>query len=97
MKTIKKVYSKDEDPQKVLNVVKMQSSSSKKKSGNTGDTIEKISITEAMTHPKYRNATWVAFLLCFFQQQTGLDGLMIYSNTIFAEMKDRGSISFSAK
>ena len=97
MKTIEKVYSKSEDPQKVLNIVKMQSSSSKKKSGNTGGSIEKISITEAMTHPKYRNATWVAFLLCFFQQQTGLDGLMIYSNTIFAEMKDRGSISFSAK
>jgi hypothetical protein len=74
----------------------MQSSSAKKVEGG-GDQIEKISITEAMTHPKYRKATWVAFLLCFFQQQTGLDGIMIYSNTIFGEMKARGSISFTAK
>jgi len=97
LKTIEKVYSKDEDPQKVLNVVKMQSSSTKKKSDKGDDVVEKISITDAMCHPRYRRATWVAFLLCFFQQQTGLDGLMIYSNTIFAEMKDRGSIGFSAK
>jgi len=42
MKTIKKVYSKDEDPKKVLNVVKMQSSSAKKGDSNEG--IQKISI-----------------------------------------------------
>jgi len=42
MKTIKKVYSKDEDPKKVLNVVKMQSSSAKK--GDTNEGIQKISI-----------------------------------------------------
>jgi len=79
----------------------MSSTSKKKKEAHAAaaeeEDVEKVSITDAMCHPKYRRATWVAFLLCFFQQQTGLDGLMIYSNTIFAEMKDRGSISFSAK
>ena len=73
----------------------MQSSSAKK--GDDAQEVQKISITEAMCHPQYRKATWIAFLLCFFQQQTGLDGIMIYSNTIFGEMKDRGSISFTAK
>lgn len=84
---IRKVYAKDEDPQHVLDDLKKKSTKSS----------SKVTMWEAVSHERYRRATWVAFALCFFQQQTGLDGIMIYSNTIFQEMSNRGSISFTPK
>jgi hypothetical protein len=56
-----------------------------------------VTLGQACCDKEYRQATWVAFALCFFQQQTGLDGIMIYSNTIFQEMVDKGAIDITAK
>jgi hypothetical protein len=70
---IKKVYAKEEDPQAILEELKH----------HTDKESSSITMKDATCNPKYRRATWVAFALCFFQQQTGLDGIMIYSNTIF--------------
>lgn len=84
---IKKVYASHEDHQEVLAALK-----GKSEKGASG-----ISLGQACCDRKYKTSTWVAFALCFFQQQTGLDGIMIYSNTIFAQMAEKGAISITAK
>ena len=84
---IKKVYASHENPEEILASLK-----GKSEKGSSG-----VSLSEATCHRKYAMSTWVAFALCFFQQQTGLDGIMIYSNTIFAQMAEKGAISITAK
>jgi len=73
---IKKIYLEECDPEDVLS--SLVSKSDKTSSG--------VTLGQACCEPKYASSTWIAFFLCFFQQQTGLDGVMIYSNTIFQEM-----------
>lgn len=84
---IKKVYAAHEDPDEILASLK-----GKSEKGSSG-----ITLGQACCDRKFKTSTWVAFALCFFQQQTGLDGIMIYSNTIFAQMADKGAISITAK
>jgi hypothetical protein len=84
---IKKVYANHEDHDAILESLK-----GKSEKGSSG-----ISLGQACCDRKYRYSTWVAFALCFFQQQTGLDGIMIYSNTIFGQMAEKGAISITAK
>jgi hypothetical protein len=84
---IKKVYASSEDHDEILESLKDNS-----ESGSSG-----VTLTQACCDRKYRMSTWVAFIVCFLQSQTGLDGIMIYSNTIFAEMAEKGAISFTAK
>lgn len=84
---IKKVYAPHEDFDEILASLK-----GKSEKGSSG-----ISLGQACCDRKYKTSTWVAFALCFFQQQTGLDGIMIYSNTIFAQMAEKGAISITAK
>lgn len=73
LKLIQKVYKSDEDPDEILADLK----------GKSSKGASNVTLTQACCDKKYRRSTWVAFALCFFQQQTGLDGIMIYSNTIF--------------
>lgn len=84
---IKMFYAKTEDPDQILLKLK----------GMTEAGASGISLGEACCDRRYKRATWVAFFVCFFQQQTGLDGIMIYSNTIFREMARKGAIQFTAK
>ena len=84
---IKKVYASTEDPEEILKELKGQS-----QKGASG-----VTLSQACCEQRYMRSTWIAFALCFFQQQTGLDGIMIYSNTIFAQMAKKGAISITAK
>jgi len=84
---ITRVYAKSEDPEEILAGLKGRS-----QKGASG-----VTLTQACCDRRFARSTWVAFALCFFQQQTGLDGIMIYSNTIFAQMAESGAISFTAK
>jgi hypothetical protein len=81
------VYSKEEDALEILNDLK-----SKQQKGSSN-----VTLGQACCDRKYSRSTWVAFALCFFQQQTGLDGIMIYSNTIFQDMYDKGAINITGK
>ena len=65
LKNISKLYSANEDPKKVLEVIKSRSSSNIK-GAKGGSEKTHISITQACCDPRYRRATWVAFTLCFF-------------------------------
>jgi len=71
---IRRVYAEHEDPEEILLSLK-----GKSQKGASG-----VTLSQATCDRRYARSTWVAFALCFFQQQTGLDGIMIYSNTIFA-------------
>lgn len=41
--------------------------------------------------PKYRRSTLNGVLLTFFNQFTGITGIVIFSTTIFTEMRDKGA------
>lgn len=84
---ISKIYLSSYDPDEVL--TSLYTKSDKTASG--------VTFGQACCDRKYASSTWIAFFLCFFQQQTGLDGIMIYSNTIFDEMYQKGAITFDGK
>ena len=87
LKLIQKVYKSSEDPDEILADLK----------GKSSKGASNVTLGQACCDKKYRRSTWVAFALCFFQQQTGLDGIMIYSNTIFQEMYNNKKIGFTGK
>ena len=84
---IRKVYAAHEDPEQILESLK---SKSEKGSSN-------ITLGQACCDRKYKPSTWIAFFLCLLQQQTGLDGIMIWSNTIFTQMAENTNMTISPK
>jgi len=41
-----------------------------------------VSFKDALFHEKYRKATWLTFILGLFNQMTGLNAIMMYSNNM---------------
>lgn len=50
-------------------------------SGNTA----KISFKDAFTHPNFKGATWMGFMISFFQQYSGINCLNLYSFPIYEQ------------
>lgn len=59
------------------------------KSTLSTDTFD-ISAKDALVSPKYRRSTWNSVFLTFFNQFTGITGIVVFSTAIFRDMKDRG-------
>lgn len=86
------MYKDTEDHQAILDHLKSEATK-----GKSDEPAEEVSMVQAMTNPKYRKATWIGIILCVLYQQTAIDGLLMYSNSIFLKLKEKGSISYSAK
>lgn len=76
------MYKDTENHQAILDHLKAEA-----QKGLSDQPAEKVSMFQAMTNPKYRRATWIGIILCVLYQQTAIDGVLMYSNSIFLKLK----------
>ena len=53
-----------------------------------------MSFNQALFGDRYRKATWICFVLTFFHQNTGLNAINMYSNTMIQKINDENPGSF---
>ena len=61
-----------------------------KSSVQSEDEGQSVSFGEAACGEEYRYATWYCFVLTFFHQNTGLNAINIYSNTMIRKLNEDG-------